>query len=161
MVTHKKLWRAERCPSICSNSSINPSPVLGHLVIHPVQSILRRKMKKGYVQSRTTYSSTTRPPADNPDQIVPFRQRVLHSERSSAIPTTGALACGPGTNHVARDLVFECPIGHSDTSPWGGLVVGRGARRCFTDGVRHYGHLDLLQNHRYIWITRVSSLTPT
>ena len=83
-------------------------------------------MKKGYVQSRTTYSSTTRPPADNPDQIVLVCQGVLHSERSSAIPTTGALACGPGTNHVARDLVFERPIRYSDTSPWGGLVVGRG-----------------------------------
>ena len=55
-----------------------------------------------------------------------FRQGVLHSERSSAITTTGALACGPGTNHVARDLVFERPIRYSDTSPWGGLVVGRG-----------------------------------
>ena len=83
-------------------------------------------MKKGYVQSRTTYSSTTRPPADNPDQIVLVCQGVLHSERSSAIPTTGALARGPGTNHVARDLVFERPIRYSDTSPWGGLVVGRG-----------------------------------
>ena len=83
-------------------------------------------MKKGYVQSRTTYSSTTRPPADNPDQVVLVCQGVLHSERSSAIPTTRALARGPGTNHVARDLVFERPIRYSDTSPWGGLVVGRG-----------------------------------
>ena len=55
-----------------------------------------------------------------------FGEDVLHSERSSAIPTTGALARGPGTNHVARDLVFERPIRYSDTSPWGGLVVGTG-----------------------------------
>ena len=96
-------------------------------------------MKKGYVQSRTTYSSTTRPPADNPDQIVLFRQGVLHSERSSAIPTTRALARGPGTNHVARDLVFERPIRYSDTSPWGGLVVGRGRVAEVVQG--HGGHL--------------------
>ena len=88
------------------------------------------------VQSRTTYSSTTRPPADNPDQVVLVCQGVLHSERSSAIPTTGALACGPGTNHVARDLVFERPIRYSDTSPWGGLVVGRGRVAEVVQGAR-------------------------
>ena len=161
---YKLLRRAERCASIRSNSPINPSPLLGHLGIHPVQSILRREMRKiinGFKQNRKkTYCSTSCPPAHDPDQFVLFCKAVLHSEWASTIPTTGALACSAGTHHVAWDLVFVSPIRHGDTTPLGGLVVGRGAGRSFTDGVRHDGHLNLLQNWTELWRTR-GSVTPT
>ena len=164
MRIYNESGRTERCASICSNSSINPSPLLGHLGIHSVQSILRREMrnlKNGFKQKwEKTYCSTSCPPAHDPHQVVLFCKAVLHSEWASTIPTTGAFACSAGTHHVAWDLVFVSPIRHRDTTPLGGLVVGRGAGRSFTDCVRHYGHFNLLQNWTELWRTRCS-LTPT
>ena len=156
-----ELRGAEGCASIHSNLLINPSPVLWHLSIHSVQSIL--KMQSLIDRSwrrilQTTHSSTALAPADDPGQLVLICIPVLHSERTPTISVAGVLSRCPRTHHVARDLasVATGPCHTNSKYERSDRVAGCS----FTESVGHYGHWHLLKNRRW-WREARISITPT